>query len=202
MPHIFEPFYTTKEVGKGTGLGLSQVFGIVRQHDGYIDVESVDGEGTRFSIFLPAQTRQRSGPQHSGMQSSPAGEGQLVLVVEDHPVTRASLKESLEMLNYRVLEAANGMEALTLIGSNGDEIALVLSDLVMPEMGGMALYRELKLRRPGIPVVMLTGYPLNRGDDGSDAAERVGWLQKPISLEQLASIVAQELSDTPADRQE
>jgi CheY-like chemotaxis protein len=195
---MFEPFFTTKPRGKGSGLGLSSVFGIVRQHDGYIDVESVEGVGTRFSIFLPAHTQSRSRTQRSRLEGSPAGEGQLVLVVEDNPVTRTSLKESLEVLNYRVLEAANGSEALAVVDHCGDDIGLVLSDLVMPEMGGMALYRELKLRYPGIPVVMLTGYPLNPEDEGTAAAEQVDWIQKPVSLEQLASIVAKALKETSA----
>jgi two-component system cell cycle sensor histidine kinase/response regulator CckA len=194
LPHIFEPFFTTKSAGGGTGLGLAQVYGIVKQHEGHIDVTSEQGRGTIFTIYLPALSV--SGPR-SGVQAAEAlvrGKGQTLLVVEDNPVTRKALVESLEQLNYRVLEAENGRIALELYEQYGRQISLVLSDLVMPSMGGKALVQALREQDPGLPVVFLSGHP--RVDTAREL-EEVGvadWLQKPPSLENLAQVVGQALN--------
>ena len=180
-PHIFEPFFTTKEPGEGTGLGLAQVYGIVKQHDGFIDLSSEVGVGTIVSIFLPALALpQPATAPLPPEKPAPAG-GETLLLVEDDGAMRDALAHTLEDLNYRVLVAANGEEALALCEAQAGEIDLVLSDLVMPRMGGQALYRELRARHPGLPLILFSGYPL--GDATKTFVEESGlrWLQKPFS---------------------
>jgi len=194
LPRIFDPFYTTKEVGAGTGLGLAQVYGIIKQHDGHINVETRLGEGTTFTIFMPALSL-------SGRLGSPdlpplelaQGQGETVLVVEDNPAVRKSLVASLEAINYRVLEAANGREALEILGYAARRVDLVLSDLVMPGMGGQALFRALREQDQEIKVVLITGHPLQDELVELEAQGLNGWLLKPVRLEQLAQLLMQVL---------
>ncbi len=189
LPHIFEPFFTTKPPGEGTGLGLAQVYGIVKQHEGHVDVESRVGEGTTFSLYLPALTvAQGELPVVKGTDL-PRGRGETILVVEDDQATRSALREILEMLNYRVLEAAHGREALAVFEQHADEIALLLSDLVMPEMGGIPLIYALRKRKPSLKIVVLTGYPLGEAVQAPLLAGVVDWLSKPPSMERLAEVV-------------
>jgi PAS domain S-box-containing protein len=197
LPHIYDPFFTTKDPGKGYGLGLAQVHGIVRQHAGFIDVESKLGEGTTFSIYLPAL------PDHvardTSLGSEPPelirGAGETILVVEDDPATRSALLDSLELLNYQGMTAVNGREALEILAQHNHDIALVLSDVVMPEMGGIALLHTIRKRGWEINVVLLTGHPLEQKLERLEGL--VAWLQKPPSLEQLADVIARGLESKP-----
>ncbi len=198
MPHIFEPFFTTKPPGEGTGLGLSQVYGIIRQHEGYIDVESQVGQGTIFTLYLPALAHPEIEEPLREDPVLPRGAGEVLLVVEDDLVTRQALKELLETLGYRVLEAAHGREALRVFEQHSDEIVLVLSDLVMPEMGGQALCQALQQRKPGVKIIVLTGYPLGEEAAGLRTHGVVGWLQKPPDVERLAAVIAQALKERPS----
>ncbi len=193
LPRIFEPFFTTKPLGQGTGLGLAQVYGIVKQHGGYIHVESRMGQGTTFFLYLPALPTSRPGEGPPTGSSPEQGRGETILVVEDDETTRRAMVEILEMLNYRVLEAANGQEALETFDRHGGEIALVLSDLVMPEMGGRTLFQALRQRDASVKIVVLTGHPLGEGMEGLQAQGVVDWVQKPFSLEELAEAVARAL---------
>ncbi len=195
LPHIFEPFFTTK-APLGTGLGLSQVYGIVSQHGGFVDVDSQVGAGTTFALFLPAVPTTQAVSLPAAPTRLPEGAGQTILVVEDDPVTREALVDTLQMLNYRVLEAADGREALAVMEQQGPEIALVLSDIVMPEMSGTALFEQLSSRWPAVRLVALTGHPLDQIRKPS--AGVISWLQKPISLEQLARVVEATLHSEPA----
>ena len=190
LPHIFEPFYATKKAGEGTGLGLAQVYGIVKQHQGHIDVTTRMGEGTTFTVYLPALPPSEPETPAGRTPGLIRGQGETVLVVEDNPAARRALVESLETLNYRILEAADGQEALTLFEQYGDEIALVLSDVVMPGMGGMELCSALSRLDPAVRVVLLTGYPLDNGSTELQMAGVVDWLLKPADLNQLAQAVA------------
>jgi len=191
LPHIFEPFFTTKEPGKGSGLGLAQVHGIVGQHGGRIDVESRVGEGTIFSIYLPALGARPAEPSPPDVTAIPQGRGEVVLVVEDGKSIRAALVESLEGLNYQALEAANGQEALALMGERGEHVALVLSDVVMPGMGGIALFRALREKGWQMPVILLTGHPMGKELDELRAEGLSAWLTKPPTLERLGQLIAQ-----------
>jgi CheY-like chemotaxis protein len=193
LPHVFDPFFTTKRPGEGTGLGLSQVYGIVVQHDGHVDATSTQGEGSTFTLYLPALTVEPRETPGGPLAHMISGTGQVILVVEDAATTRGALRDSLELLDYRVLEAANGEEALTIFEQRADEIALVLSDMVMPRMGGRDLFHSLKALDPAIKVVMLTGHPMQNEMEDLRAQGMVDWLPKPPSLEQLAEVVARAL---------
>lgn len=192
LPHIFEPFFTTKEVGKGTGLGLPQVFGIIKQHGGHVQVDSQLGKGTTINVYLVASPMTIPKSEPSAVNSVAYGTNELVLLVEDDPLTRRTLKDSLEMLNYRVIETKNGKEALLAFDQKQDEIALVISDLVMPDMGGAALARKLK-NLIHVPIIILTGHPLTEDKKWLESDLGVNWLQKPIDLEVLADIVSRSI---------
>ncbi len=198
LPHIFDPFFTTKEPGKGTGLGLAQVHGIIGMHKGHIDVSSEIGRGSTFRLFLPAVTPIGEAAGPSEVRDYVSGNGQTILVVEDNATTRLALVESLEMLNYRVEVAAHGKEALArLEQSSQDAIAMVLSDVLMPEMGGIALLQEMSRRNIATPVVLLTGHPLKSELENlqtQDAHLLAGWLLKPPDLVTLSEIVARAMS--------
>jgi CheY-like chemotaxis protein len=193
LPHIFDPFFTTKAPGQGTGLGLAQVHGIVGSHRGHIDVESKVGQGTTFTIYLPALPAAPTEPTDQGPAALIKGQGETILIIEDDAAARKAMAESLEMLNYQALEAANGHEALEMLEQRKDEIALVLSDVVMPSMGGIALFHSLRQQGLKVPVIMLTGHPMEEELKSLRAQGMSGWLPKPPELEQLAEIVARAL---------
>ncbi len=196
LPRIFEPFFTTK-APLGSGLGLSQVHGIVGSHGGLIDVKSRVGQGTTFFIYLPAlithETPSFPVSSSPGERPLPMGSGETILVVEDNTAARQALVDSVELLNYRALEAVHGEEALDIIEQRGAEIALVLSDVVMPEKGGIELLHILAERHISTPVVLLTGHPMNKEMDNLRAQGKCDWLPKPPSLERLAEVIAQNL---------
>jgi CheY-like chemotaxis protein len=198
LPHIFEPFFTTR-APMGSGLGLAQVHGIVAQHDGAIDVESKSGQGTTFTIYLPALPElEAEQTSHWPKRKHPLarGNGETILVAEDDDVVRSVLVESLETLNYRVLEAADGAEALALLEQHGDGVEMLLSDVVMPEMGGIPLLRALRERGLALPVVLLTGHPLERELEDLRTQGKIDWLPKPASLEHLAEVISRTLAKT------
>jgi two-component system cell cycle sensor histidine kinase/response regulator CckA len=194
FPHIFDPFFTTKEPGQGTGLGLAQVYGIVKQHGGHVDVKTELGKGTTFVLYLPALTVEPALGFQAEVKVPSQGQGETILVVEDNPVLRQALVDSIESLNYRVLVADNGRRALTVLEEHA-EVALVVSDLVMPEMGGQALFYALKERGVAVPVVMLSGHPMENELAGLQAQGLAGWLPKPPDIEDLAHLLAQALKE-------
>jgi PAS domain S-box-containing protein len=157
---IFEPFFTTKEPGKGTGLGLSMVYGVVKQSGGHIWVYSEVGRGTTFKLYFP--------PHHGSSKPVPDTRaaaplpalvpGATILLVEDETPVRSAVRRLLERHGYRVLEAANGLDALELVTARGGEINLVLSDMVMPGMGGTELAGRVRAIAPSLPVLLMTGY--------------------------------------------
>jgi PAS domain S-box-containing protein len=190
LPHIFEPFFTTKAPGQGSGLGLAQVWGIVQQHDGHIGVTTKVGHGTTFTIYLPSLATAQPEPEPVAELALPPGAGKAVLIVEDDATTRGALADTLELLAYQPLPASNGEEALELFERHRDAIALVLTDFVMPVMGGEALLRTLRERGWNGPAVVLSGYPLGEENAAPKIEGIVEWLQKPISVERLAQTVA------------
>jgi PAS domain S-box-containing protein len=185
LPHIWEPFFTTKPVGQGTGLGLSQVYGIIKQHGGAIDVASQVGEGARFNIYLPAL----AAPGEEGMGAdAPArfdGTGKTVLVVEDDQVTREAIQSLLKVYNFWVLTAPNGFEAIKIYKQMGKVITMVVTDLVMPEMGGVALYHALHEQHPDVKVLIITGHPLEEDSQALLEKGNVHWVQKPFSAKEF-----------------
>lgn len=197
LQHVFEPFYTTKRPGKGTGLGLAQVYGIIRQHDGFITVDSVLGQGTTFTIYLPLLDDNKSSietPVPAFSAAAPAAREATVLVVEDQEWARTAVVDTLSALGYNVLAARDGQEALALFEERGDEIALVLSDMVMPEMGGLKLFEQIRSNYPHVKLIIMSGYPLDK--DGRSLLEQgvVAWINKPFSVNDLAQKVAEALA--------
>jgi len=196
LQHIFEPFYTTKEPGRGTGLGLPQVHGIVGQHGGYIHVESQEGRGTQVIIYLPAvHVLAGSAPPTRLAADLPPGHGETVLLVEDEPVLRESISDLLMQWGYRVVKVANGQQALDVLSAGSEPVALVLTDIVMPVMGGIGLLKQMRGRSIDTPVVILTGHPLHDEVEGLQRFGVAAWLNKPPSTLQLAHTLAQVLGN-------
>lgn len=191
--HLFEPFFTTKEVGQGAGLGLAQVYGIVRLHDGYVGVETEIGKGTTFRIYLPAsETEVVDSAEETPV--APLGQGEPILLVEDHTHLRAAGESILQELGYHVLTASNGREALTTFRAN-PEIALVITDLVMPEMGGEALVHELKRLAPTCKVLAITGYTMQVGVRTLKDAGFFDVVHKPFDADTLAQVIHRALTE-------
>jgi two-component system cell cycle sensor histidine kinase/response regulator CckA len=185
LPQVFEPFFTTKATGKGTGLGLANVYGILRQAGGDIEVESVLGRGTSFRVYLPLAPSPIESVSPSPPDAGPRGGSEHVLLVEDNEAVRAAMAKLLAALGYQVTTAADGVEALERI-AEGLGVDLVLTDLMMPRLGGAELATQLAERRPGLPVLFMSG---NLDvDELREQVEQghVQFLQKPVSLRELA----------------
>jgi CheY-like chemotaxis protein len=181
LPHIFEPFFTTKPVGHGTGLGLAQVYGIIKQHEGLIDVKSRVGHGTTFTIYLPVRSASQAEEQISDAPVQLDGVGKTVLVVEDDPATREALQALLEAHRYYVKTAKDGLEAVKLLEKDQKKIDLVVSDVVMPQMGGVALFHTIQDRWPSMKILLVTGHPLEGENQKMLEEGKITWLQKPFS---------------------
>jgi CheY-like chemotaxis protein len=194
QPHLFEPFYTTKEVGQGAGLGLAQVYGIVTRHEGHIEVESQPGKETIFTLYLPASSLPQEYSSRSAQAGIIQGQGEVILLVEDEPTVLEATKAMLKHLGYRVLAATNGQQALEVYDQHRDEIALVLTDMTMPAMGGVSLSQALQKRNPAIKMVVMTGYPLEIETKELLVQGIIGRLEKPLNLKQLAQIVSYSLA--------
>ncbi len=191
---IFEPFFSTKEVGSGTGLGLSTVYGIVKQTGGYIFVDSEPDKGARFSVFLPRHTSQEPADTQEEddwkqeMALDLTGVG-TVLLVEDEDAVRVFSARALRNKGYTVLEAKSGEAAISVLGKEGGEIDLLITDVVMPEMDGPRLIREVRERRPDIKVICISGYAEDAFRKKLDQSADIHFLPKPFSLNQLAGTV-------------
>lgn len=197
---IFEPFFTTKEKGKGTGMGLAMVYGIIRNHGGHIEVQSEVGIGTTFRIHLPI-TDKKVGVE-SPLADSPIPKGsETLLVVDDEEVIRSLAEEALTQFGYTVLLANNGREALSLYEHQRDRIALVVLDMIMPELGGEATYQRLKQVNPSIKVLLSSGYSSTAQVQSLLNAGVAGFVQKPYQIRELAEAVRKALDDggSPTD---
>ena len=187
---IFEPFFTTKEVGKGTGLGLATVYGIVKQHKGYIKVDSQPGLGTTFKVFLPCVEAPASIASSVAPTASPADGNATILFVEDEANIRQMAKMFLESHGYRVIEANNGAEALEIWRKHRDEIDLVLTDLVMPNgVSGHQLIEQLQSERPDLKVIFSSGYSQDLLGDDTFLRANTNFLQKPYRLNSLSQMI-------------
>jgi CheY-like chemotaxis protein len=190
---IFEPFFTTKPVGQGTGLGLSTVYGIVKQSDGFVWVESEPDAGTTFRIYLPRVASREPGPVEADPPGAPRGGSETILVVEDEDIVRSLACRGLREQGYNVIEARHGGDALRQVGQLPRRIDLVISDVVMPEVGGRELGERLARLQPELPVLYMSGYT------GDDVIQRglldpgAPFQQKPFTPEGLARKVREML---------
>jgi PAS domain S-box-containing protein len=189
LHHIFDPFFTTKDIGKGTGLGLAQVYGIIQQHGGLVTAHSEVGKGTSICFFLPVGAGSQPATSESDANEYLDEGSETILLVEDNGPAREATTALLEMMGYRVLAAADGRVGLDLFHQYRNTIQLVISDLVMPEMGGMELYQRVRAENPKVSLMIMTGYPLE--NEGRALLEQgiVEWLQKPFTVKQLTTAV-------------
>ncbi len=201
---IFEPFYSTKDRSQGTGLGLAQVYGIVKQHGGFIDLDSAVGKGTTFVIYLPPASAEEEFIEETNDDESeiPHGRGQLVLVVDDDKSILRGARMALISFGYRVISAESGEAALELHQRHGDDITMVLTDVAMPGMGGPELVQELHARGSQAAILFMSGYAPGDGV-GEEPPEAFERLAKPFSLEELADAVSRTLGlpapESPGD---
>jgi two-component system cell cycle sensor histidine kinase/response regulator CckA len=196
---VFVPFFTTKDVGKGTGLGLSTVYGIIKQTGGFVYFDSVDGNGTTFRIFLPRHVptaQEAAAPVVTAevrQITDLTGEG-TILLVEDEEGLRALNARGLASRGYTVLQAGNGVEAIDVLEKTGGKIDLVVSDVVMPEMDGPTLLRELRTRDPSLKIIFVSGYAEDAFQKHLPADGQFDFLPKPFTLKQLVAKVKETMA--------
>jgi CheY-like chemotaxis protein len=196
--HIFEPFFTTKEEGKGTGLGLSTVFGIVAQSGGGLDVTSTVGRGTRVDVYLPSVTaKPEQATGQDSVQQTMSGH-ETILLVEDDAGVRELVRDELRKLGYRVLEAKNGLEACLVGTQQLGGLQLLLTDVVMPGMSGTELAQHLRVIKPDLKLLFISGYTDDVGIGAGDPAS--AYLQKPFTPETLAKTIRELLDLNPVSR--
>jgi two-component system, cell cycle sensor histidine kinase and response regulator CckA len=188
LERIFEPFFTTKETGRGTGLGLATVYGIVKQHDGFIYVYSEPGQGTTFRVYLPAEAGVHD-PRETPVGEKPLRGTETILIADDHEGLRESADEMLQALGYRTIVARNGMEAVELFKVHRFQIDLVVIDVVMPQLNGPDAYSKMLELRPDIKVIFTTGYTSEAASLMSLLEKGAAVLQKPYGLTSLSQMI-------------
>jgi two-component system, cell cycle sensor histidine kinase and response regulator CckA len=190
LQRVFEPFFSTKELGKGTGLGLAVVYGIVKQHEGWIEVTSQPEQGTTFKVFLPAFTSSRQpAVAHPAEAPRRAGQGERILVVEDEAQVLEFAARALTEAGYRVVKAATAQEAEALVGPGREKFDLVFCDVVLPDKTGLRLVEELKRRDPALRVLLSSGYADHKAQWPLIQSRGLPFLQKPYRLQDLLQIV-------------
>jgi CheY-like chemotaxis protein len=194
LAHIYEPFFTTKEMGKGTGLGLATVYGIVKQNNGFMNVYSESNQGTTFKIYLPRYTDKDQYVETVGPEQ-PAAQGQgIILLVEDEPAILAMTKVMLERLGYTVLPANTPGEAIRLAESSKSSIDVLLTDVVMPEMNGRDLVRHMRTLYPDLKTLFMSGYTANVIAHHGVLDKGVQFIEKPFSKKELAAKIKEVLN--------
>jgi CheY-like chemotaxis protein len=196
LAHLFEPFFTTKPPGAGTGLGLAMCHGILKQAGGTIAVHSDVGRGSTFAIYLPRHSPARVVIRVTPRPSIATTGNETVLIVDDEPLILRVARTSLEKLGYRVLCATDGLVALELARQHANELALVVTDVVMPKLGGRELVQRLQALKPGLKVLYTSGYAENEIAVQGVLREGVKLIQKPYALALLARRVREELDQT------
>jgi CheY-like chemotaxis protein len=186
VEHVFEPFFSSKEEGSDTGLGLATVYGIVKQHEGYISAESTVGKGTTFGLFFPRIDQDAETARRTSSQGLKTLERETILVVEDESAVRRLASIILQKNGYDVLEAGDPGEAVRIAREHGQRIDLLLTDVIMPEMNGKELYAKIMSHRPHIKVIFMSGYTDDVIAHHGVLDEGLHFLQKPFSVRALA----------------
>jgi CheY-like chemotaxis protein len=193
MGRIFEPFFTTRERGVGTGLGLASVYNIVKNHEGFLEVDSTVNAGTTFAVYLPAsQRRIQEDEQESG---APEHGEETILLVDDEQLVREVEENMLRSLGYKVLCASGGGEAIDLYARMKDRIGLVVLDMVMPGLGGYETFERLQEMDPAAKVLLASGYSLNGRAQDIMARGCRGFIQKPFGVKEISKKIREILDD-------
>lgn len=200
LENIFEPFFTTKEMGKGTGLGLAIIYGIVKQNNGFIEVETELGEGTSFKIYLPRLKGVGEEKPQKMAHETPLGRGETILIVEDDLSVLQMAQQLFKDLGYAVLTVSTPLEALNLSRKYRGEIHVLLTDVVLPEMSGKDLADEIEKIRPGIRILFMSGYPADVIAHHGILYEDVHFVEKPFTAETLAKKIQEVLGTDNAEK--
>lgn len=195
LDRIFEPFYTTKEMGKGTGLGLSTAAGIVKNHNGHIEVTSELGKGSTFSVFLPAVEYDGHAPGETGSTASRSAKGELILLVDDEASVREIMSDVLRSHGYSVVTAVDGAEALLIFQQRKGEIKAVVTDMMMPAMNGVTLMQRLRKMNPELPIIATSGYWASALPEEWEQTVADRFLMKPSSSNELVNTVRKVLEE-------
>lgn len=185
MERIFEPFYSTKESNQGTGLGLAQVYGIVKQHEGFIEIDNTREQGTKVLIYFPLVVAEDLHPEDGAAKTTLNGGERMILIVEDDNNLLDALSSYLEESNYQVIAAQDGIKGLDIIQQVGDNLSLVISDVIMPGMGGLEMIKKARQVYPEIPVLFITGQQDQLGDQEILQSDQTAALTKPFTLEEI-----------------
>ncbi len=185
LRNIFEPFYTTKETGKGTGLGMPTIHGIIHQNGGHIKIESQSGKGSTFRIYLPSRKEKAEKPTAVEPDVQAVG-SETVLLVEDKDIVRKLVLRILKKQGYKVIEAANGGEAFLKFEQENQDIDLLLTDVIMPEMSGKQLYERLLKIKPDLKALFMSGYTEDSISSQGILEEKINFIQKPFRPQTLA----------------
>jgi two-component system, cell cycle sensor histidine kinase and response regulator CckA len=201
LDKIFDPFYTTKDVGKGTGLGLSTLIGIVRSHAGFVTVRSKVGQGSAFHVYLPSEPEATEAPREADAPASPRGDGETILLVDDEAVIRQVTAKILEQYGYCVLASGDGADACAQFARHLAEIEIVLTDIDMPIMGGREMILVLRKMKPAIKIIVSSGKASGLGGKTSradlDGLQPDSILTKPYSADRLLNVVHALITDAP-----
>jgi len=195
LEHLFEPFFTTKEQGEGTGLGLAMVYGAIKSHQGFVYVESIEGEGSSFHIYIPLLEKDEVAADFAPKLESVKGQGELILLADDEQGVREVMTEVLESFGYSVLAAEDGLKAIELFQAQQDKVAIALLDMVMPHLSGMHLASKIREINPDLPVIFLTGYDQSQLLKSTKAIGNSDIFTKPVNFDVLSHSIRQLLDD-------
>jgi len=199
IERLFDPFFTTKEIDKGTGLGLAMVYGAVKNHDGFMHVESVEGEGTTSHIYIPLLESEDIAAVSPREEIVVEGYSEWILVADDEPHIRETTAEVLESMGYNVLQAKDGLEAIEIFKAHQYEVDLAILDVVMPHLGGTQLAERLRQLNPYIPVIFVTGYDKEKVFDSSERMSNCAMLTKPVQFYDLSQNIRELLDKAPVN---